>query len=234
MKSTLFDVIGYGGAALLMASALYCQKGPESVPLETTNNTVQLPEPRRDSDFSLEKAMSQRRSVRDFGKRPLTLSEVSQLLWSAQGLNDPRGLRTAPSAGALYPLEIYIAVGAVKGLDPGIYKYRPREHDLLRTTEVDRRKDLQRSALNQESVGDAPLVMVFTAVYERTMIKYGDRAARYVAIEVGHAAQNVCLQAVALGLGAVTIGAFNDREVQRVTGSEQSERPLYLIPIGSP
>lgn len=197
---------------------------------ETIN--IKLPEPRYDSETSLETALLKRRSVREYTDEPLTLAEVSQLLWAAQGITDARGLRTAPSAGALYPLELYLVVGNVKNLPSGIYKYNIEKHQLSRVARGDKRPDLYSVALFQSPVYDAPAVIVIAAVYERTKAKYGERAVRYVHMEAGHAAQNVYLQAETLGLGTVCIGAFEDQEVKEVLKIKEEEQPLYLMPVG--
>jgi SagB-type dehydrogenase family enzyme len=191
---------------------------------------IVLPTPRYESKTSLERTLRERRSVRSYKNEPLALSEVSQLLWAAQGMTDRRGLRTAPSAGALYPLEVYVVSGQVVDLAPGVYKYRPNGHELVRILEGDQRANLFRAALSQSAVREAPLVLVLSAVYERTMQKYGERGIRYADIETGHAAQNVCLQAVAMGLGTVLIGAFSDDEVKKILNLVAKEQPLYLIP----
>jgi SagB-type dehydrogenase family enzyme len=154
------------------------------------------------------------------------------LLWAAQGFNDPRGLRTAPSAGALYPLETYLVAGNVQGLAPGVYRYRPDGHKLERLLEGDKRHVLAGAALGQRPVSEGAVDIVFTAVYSRTTGKYGERGVRYVHIEVGHAGQNLCLQATALGLGAVTVGAFVDELVAKALNLPQNEQPLYIIPVG--
>ncbi|OGO30994.1 MAG: nitroreductase [Chloroflexi bacterium RBG_16_56_11] len=193
---------------------------------------MKLPEPRHDGQVSLEKSLFERRSVRSYSGKPLTLLEVSQLLWAAQGITSPEGLRTAPSAGALYPLELYAVVGNIEGLPAGVYRYIPDSHQLVRKMDGDRRKALAGAALGQTSVLDGALSFVFTAVYERTTGKYGERGTRYVHMEVGHAAQNLCLQAVALGLGAVTVGAFSDAEVSQLLDLSREELPLYIIPVG--
>ena len=193
---------------------------------------IKLPEPKYDSPTSVEKALLNRRSVRSYEDEPLTLEEVSQLLWAAQGVTNSRGFRTAPSAGALYPLEVYVVIGNVNGLSKGIYKYTPNTHELLRILKGDKRTELCNAALDQEPVKYAPLVIIFSAVYERTTIKYGERGIRYVHIEVGHAAQNVFLQAISLNLGAVVIGAFYDEKVKKIANMKENEHPLYLIPIG--
>lgn len=166
---------------------------------------IKLPEPFQDSKTSVEKALSERRSVREYKNEPLELAEISQLLWAAQGITDRRGFRTAPSAGALYPLELYIVAGNVNHLPNGIYKYNPNGHELSRVAEGDKRTELCDAALGQLSVSDAAAIIVFSAVYDRITGKYGNRGIRYTYTEVGHAAQNICLEAVSLNLGTVTI-----------------------------
>ena len=193
---------------------------------------VTLPEPRHDSDVSIEQSMLLRRSIRSYTSEPLTLQEVSQLLWAAQGITDTLGRRTAPSAGALYPLEIYAVAGNVEDLSPGVYKYEPGKHQLERVMDGDMRLELSSAALGQGSVRSGAIAFVFTAVYERITIKYGDRGVRYVHLETGHAAQNLCLQATAMGLGAVTVGAFEDEKVVEVLNLPEDEQPLYIIPVG--
>jgi SagB-type dehydrogenase family enzyme len=206
----------------------------EPLPTEKLAGALKLPKPSHDGETSLESALRRRRSVREFSNLPLTLAEVSQLLWAAQGVTDPEGKRTAPSAGALYPLEVFLVAGRVDGLPAGVYRYRPRGHELARVIEGDRRAKLASAALDQTWMKDAPVAMVITAVYERTAAKYGRRAERYVHIEVGHTAQNVHLQAVALRLGTVVVGAFDDAEVKRVLALADDEQPLCLMPIGKP
>jgi SagB-type dehydrogenase family enzyme len=193
---------------------------------------IKLPEPKYDSSTLIEKVLLNRRSVRSYKDEPLALKEVSQLLWAAQGITDPRGFRTAPSAGALYPLEVYVVIGNVNDLPKGIYKYTPNTHELMRILKGDKRTELCRAALDQEPVKYAPIVIIFSAVYKRTTVKYGERGIRYVHIEVGHAAQNVFLQAISLNLGAVVIGAFYDEEVKKILNMPIKEQPLYIIPIG--
>ena len=200
--------------------------------VKKSSEIIKLPEPRYDSKVSIEKTLLKRRSVRNYLKEPLTLNEISQLLWAAQGITSPGGKRTAPSAGALYPLEVYIVAGYVENLPAGVYKYKPYEHEIIKTGEGDLRAKLGRAALSQGSVNNAPVVLVFCAVYQRTTKKYGERGIRYVHMEVGHAAQNVCLQAVSLGLGAVVIGAFHDNKVKKVMNLEADEHPLYILPVG--
>ncbi|NIS79798.1 MAG: SagB/ThcOx family dehydrogenase [Anaerolineales bacterium] len=188
---------------------------------------ISLPKPSLKGPLSLEETLLQRRSRRQFTSDPLTMDQVSQLLWAAQGITNERGFRTAPSAGALYPLEIYILS------QDGIFHYQPGANALVQHREGDFRRDVYEVALRQDAIIQAPMTVVITAVYARTSWKYGPaRTPRYVHMEVGHAAQNLLLQAVSLGLGAVPIGAFEDNKVQTVLGLPEDHEPLYLIPVG--
>lgn len=194
---------------------------------------IKLPEPSYASNLSVEEALSKRRSIRDYSGESLTVEEVSQLLWAAQGITSPGGGRTAPSAGALYPLELYLVVGDVESIDKGVYRYIPgEEHNMEKVKDGDVRAELAEAALGQECVKDAAIDIVFTAVYARTTWKYGERGIRYVHIEAGHAAQNVYLQAVSLDLGTVVIGAFIDSEVKKIVSAGEQEEPLYIMPVG--
>jgi SagB-type dehydrogenase family enzyme len=197
-------------------------------------DVIKLPAPVLHSDTSVEEALFNRRSVREFGDGPLTIREVSQLLWAAQGTTGT-GItagRTAPSAGALYPLEVYVAIGNVEGLAPGVYKYSPGGHELLKIAEGDKRAELSGAALGQASVKNGVIDIIIAGVYERTTGKYGASGVKYVHMEAGHAAQNVYLQAASLHLGTVTIGAFFDDGVRKATGMRDDERPLYIMPVG--
>lgn len=194
-----------------------------------TPQVIPLPTPVLKGELTLEEALAKRRSVRAFGGRPLALEELGQLLWAAQGITHPAGYRTAPSAGALYPLEVYVVTEA------GAYHYDPLEHCLDLHRQGDLRPELYVAALEQESVLEAPAVFVIAAVYERTERKYGrERSPRYVHLEAGHAAQNLLLQAAALELGAVPIGAFGDAAVKEALSLPEDQQPLYLIPVGQP
>ncbi|MFW6126032.1 MAG: SagB/ThcOx family dehydrogenase [Chloroflexota bacterium] len=193
---------------------------------------MSLPEPRLESDVSLEEALLNRRSVREYASRPVSLEEVSQLLWAAQGITAAWGGRTAPSAGALYPLEVYLVVGRVDGLAPGVYRYEPEEHELAKVSDGDVRTELAAAAMGQDCVKNGAIDIVIACVYDRTTGKYGEQGVRYVHMEAGHAAQNLYLQAAALNLGMVTVGAFLDGSVQEVLGLPQHHAPLYVIPVG--
>lgn len=191
--------------------------------------TIPLPAPAQQGRLSLEEALARRRSVRAYTQEPLTPRELGQLLWAAQGITSSQGLRTAPSAGARYPLELYAV------LPEGVYRYEPQRHQLAHHLAGDRRPELYAVALRQEAVLQAAAVIVITAVYRRTAERYGaERTPRYVHMEIGHAAQNVLLQAVALNLAAVPIGAFHDEQVQGVLALPADQAPLYLIPVGHP
>ncbi len=223
----------------LLGSAMLLVFGSCDMPSGTGNDsiktlakfaeTVELPKPVREGRMSVEEAIARRRSVREFGKETLSAQQVSQLLWAAQGITHREGRRTAPSAGALYPLELYVAT------PDGLFRYEPQPHRLRRLANRDLRPAIFRAALEQDAIREAPAVFVFAAVYERTAGKYGEgRTPRYVHMEAGHAAQNLLLEAVALGLGGVPVGAFHDGEVQKVLSLPRDQRPLYLIPIGHP
>ena len=195
---------------------------------------ITLPEPAVHESATLAEAFNRRRSVREYAERPLTLEQIATLLWSAQGTTHPSGLRTAPSAGALYPLELILVAGNVTGLVNGLYRYRQQHHTLELIADNDYRRQIAKAAFGQTWLAQSPAVLIITAVYERTTQKYGQRGRRYVHIEVGHAAQNVLLQAAALGLGAAVVGAFDDAAVVNVLGLPASEHPLYLLPLGWP
>lgn len=193
---------------------------------------VTLPKLQYESTTSVEQALLKRRSVREFRDVPLALDDLGQLLWAAQGITDRVGFRTAPSAGALYPLEVYAVAGNVQGLPTGLYRYIPRGHALRQIADGDKRPALGRAAYDQPSIAEAPAILALCAVYERVTEKYGERGLRYVHMEAGHAAQNVYLQAVSLHLGTVVLGAFDDARVAETLTLGEREQPLYLMPIG--
>jgi SagB-type dehydrogenase family enzyme len=179
--------------------------------------------------MSIEEAIAARRSVREFTGEALTTRQISQLCWAAQGVTDEhRGFRASPSAGALYPVELYVVTAN------GVSHYRSRGHRLKTHLAGDRRMALQAAALHQQAIGDAPACFVIAAVIERTARKYGARAERYCFVEAGHIAQNILLQATALGLGGVPIGAYEDDEVARVLKLPRGQRVLYLVSVGNP
>lgn len=193
---------------------------------------MKLPAPTTTGEMSVEQAISLRSSVRTYARGALSLAEVAQLLWAAQGETREGGYRSAPSAGALYPLELYLVAYEVEGLPAAVYRYSPAGHVLEQHGVIDRHATLAVAALDQPCLREAPAVIVFTGVYARTMKKYGQRAVRYVHMEVGHAAENVYLQATALGLGTLMVGAFNDDAVAGLLGLPEDHEPLALMPVG--
>ncbi len=193
--------------------------------------SVNLPPPPAKGIVSVEEALAHRHSVREFAPGALTLAEVSRLVWAMQGKNSPEG-RTAPSAGATYPLEVYLVAGSVEGLAAGVYHYVPGMHRLDAVAEGDMRASLASAAVSQTWVGDAAMVVVIAADYGRTTARYGKRGERYVHMEAGHAAQNLLLEAAALGLGAAPVGAFNDSNVAHLLHLPDDIEPLYIIPVG--
>ena len=188
---------------------------------------IALPEPKTTGRMTLEEAIYKRRSIRSFASKELSLEQISQLLWAAQGITDTgMGFRTAPSAGALYPLELYI----VK--KDGFFHYHPMGHILEKAGDRDVRNEIVRTALGQSFIGQAPVSVIISVVKSRVTDKYSSRGNRYVDIEVGHAAENLQLQAVTLGLGSVAIGAFTDSEVKSILGLPEDTEPRYIIPVG--
>ena len=209
--------------------------------VEDSPLTFTLPPPQTDGAMSVERALANRRSRRNFRNEALTPEQLSQLLWAAYGVTLPLpdqphlggGLRTAPSAGATYPLEIYAVIGLVDGIEPGVYRYIPAQHKIVLVVEGDVRAALSEAALGQTMVREAPVSIFYSAVYERTTGRYGEeRGVRYVYMEIGHSAQNVYLQAEALGLGTCAIGAFFDEYVRELLNLPDEEVPLYLMPVG--
>jgi SagB-type dehydrogenase family enzyme len=182
--------------------------------------------------MTLAESLRTRRSQREYIQDAIKLEELSQLLWSGQGITGISGERTAPSAGALYPLELYVAVGNVADLAKGVYKYEPKRHDLMPLLDSDIRSELYRAALRQQCVLNGAVVIVIAAVYKRTTRTYGERGIRYVHMDIAHAAQNILLQVVALKLGSVVVGAFDDDKVKQILKMKHNEDPLYIIPVG--
>lgn len=216
----------------LAADALLLAAAAPALLDVATASAVPLPPPAENGGMALAEALARRRSRRRWSPEALRLAELGQLLWAAQGITSPAGLRSAPSAGALYPLEVDVAAARVDGLAAGLYRYLPRTHRLTRRDDADLRAELSRAAHGQEWIAQAAVVVVLSAVSRRTAGRYGARAERYVAIEVGHAAQNVYLQATALALGTVVVGAFDDARIAERLGLAAGEQPLALLPVG--
>lgn len=190
------------------------------------DRVVALPAAATDGGLSLEATLARRHSIREFAATALTTSQLGQLLWAAQGVTRSWGGRTAPSAGALYPLEVYVT------LPTAVWHYLPAGHRVEEWDITGLRSRLAAAALGQSAVSTAPAVFVIAGVVGRTRGKYGARADRYVSLEAGHCAENLLLQATALGLGAVPIGAFDDDGIRQVLAMSRAMTPYYLVPVG--
>ncbi len=188
---------------------------------------IKLPQPNKRGNISLEEAILKRRSVRSLSDKELSLEQISQLLWSCQGItDDSKRFRSAPSAGATFPLEVYV----VKS--DGLFQYVPKIHGIKRLKDKDLRPLLSEACYNQGFVKDAASDIVICADFNRTTSHYGTRGRNYVYIEVGHAAQNLHLQAVAEGLGSVAVGAFSDDKIKKLLDLPEDIVPIYVIPVG--
>jgi SagB-type dehydrogenase family enzyme len=216
------------GTVLFLSQPLYPQQDQKGQTIEKiSQDELSLPEPAVDGKFAVEKAIKCRRSRRNYKKGHISKDGLSQLLWAAQGITDKlNNLRSAPSAGALYPMEVYAV------LPKGVYVYTPSSHSIKKVLSGDKREGLYKVSLEQELLKAASCILVICAIYERSSIKYGGRAKRYCMIEAGAIGENIYLQAESLGLGTCMVGAFNDRDVQRVLGLKKSIRPILLMPIG--
>ena len=205
------------------------------VGIKMSHAAISLLNPSLDGKVSVEKAIKERRTIRDFKERPLSLVFLSQLLWAGQGITDPKeGKRAIPSGGALYPLDIYLIIGekGVEGMEGGVYHYLPGKNSITLISKGDRRKEIASASLWQMWMAKAPVIFIITAEYRRITGKYGERGIRYALMEVGHVGQNLFLQVEALGLGASIVGAFNDADVARVMGSPTQHEPLLIMPVG--
>ncbi len=245
LKSVRFH--HYVFIVVLLLSLMACKKEKNTMEngnrikvVKDTPLTYQLPQPQLKSEMSVEEVMEKRRSLRHFVDKSIDASDVAQVLWAAYGITQKAnhkqlrgGFRTAPSAGALYPLEIYLLVGKVDGIDPGVYRYNAESHQIEQTIDHDVKQDLAAAALNQKMIHEAPACLFYSAIYERTTEKYGGRGAeRYVCMDLGHSAQNVYLQVESLHMGTCAIGAFSDEKVRKVMHLPDKETPLYIMPFG--
>ncbi|HPQ19596.1 MAG TPA: SagB/ThcOx family dehydrogenase [bacterium] len=194
---------------------------------------IKLPKPENISKISIEEALLKRRSIREYKDEALTIKEVSQILWSAQGITEPKKkFRTAPSAGAIFPLNIYLVVNKVENIEKGIYKYLPETHEIIQFLNEDKREDIYKACLQQSCIKNGAIIIVITGNFEKIKKRYSERGVRYTYIEVGHCSQNIYLQCVSLNLGTVAVGAFYDEEVKKILKLPDEEEPLYLMPIG--
>jgi SagB-type dehydrogenase family enzyme len=225
---------------MLFAVNTTCATERDQIPIDENAEIIFLPAPSLDGTVSVERALAGRRSHRNFKEMALTKQQLSQILWAAYGITMPLphpqfrgGLRTTPSAGATFPLEIYVVIGNVEGIEPGVFKYICAENKIVRTINRDVRAELAVAGLNQLMLREAPITIVFAAIYERSSRVYGARGReRYVYMEIGHAGQNVYLQAEAMGLGTCAIAAFHDDRVKALLELPDNVEPLYLMPVG--
>jgi SagB-type dehydrogenase family enzyme len=234
MKKYLYSFVIFSFVSLFLTFNFFCQEKKVEAKMRTSeSDVIELPSPSYTGTITIEEALNKRRSIRDYSEKPFTISEISQVLWAAQGITEESyGLRTAPSAGALYPLEIYIAASNVKDLSMGLYKYKPQNHTLKKISEGDKSTTISNAALQQDAIENSAAIVIVTAVYERTAVKYGSRTERYVHIEVGAVGQNIYLQSLSLGLGTVMIGAFKDDALKKVLALPKNENPLAIMPLG--
>ncbi len=220
-------------AAILLAGWAAALPGKNPMDKEP----IPLPKPEFKGRLSVAESIQRRRSIRSYQDKTLTLEEASRIAWSAQGVTEKNGSkRAAPSAGATYPLFLYLVTGGqtCAGLPAGVYRYLPERHALTPHLGGDKRKALAAAALHQDWFAQAPVILVIAADYRRTADRYGQRARRYVHMEAGHAGQNIYLQAEALGLGTCAVGAFKDGEVASALALPEHHAPLYILPIGHP
>lgn len=217
-----------------ISTGVYCmaKETVNNTSIQPSKNTITLPTPAHDASCSLEKAINERRSIRSYKETPLTLKQISQLLWAAQGITNGRGFRTAPSAGAKYPIEIYLASGNISNLPAGIYKYAPKEHTLLLINDGDMRNDLCKACVSQPCVKNGACSIIICAVMERVTKKYPARGQEYTFVEVGCVSENIHLQATALNLGTVYVGGFDSSAISKILTSTQEEIPVCVMPVG--
>ncbi len=215
---------------------LWCTDMNNEVTYTPSDNNEQiiLPNPKKTWNLTVEEALQQRRSIRSFQDSYLTMDELGQILWAAQGITDDNYKRTAPSAWATYPLEIYVAVNNVEDIHQWVYYYDNKNHELKRIVKGNVSDELTSAALGQSFVGDAAVNFIIAGKYERTTLRYSDRWKQYVHMEVGHVGQNIYLQCEALDLWTVAIGAFNDEEVRQILDVWKEKTPFYIMPVWKP
>jgi len=216
-------------AFVFLWASLSCAEAGSGVDSLAAGDTLSLPEVKVFGTVSVEEVLSARRSVREFKEEDVTLAQVAQLFWPAQGVTDTsekRRFRTAPSAGSLYPLQVYAVWNG------SVWQYLPKTHTAVLKTKDITRFDLAKGCRSPAVIQSAPVCFIITGNYSHTGRIYEDRGERYVNIEVGHAAQNLLLQAVALGLGSVPVGSVKEAELKTLMGLPEEETPLYILPVG--
>jgi len=228
MKKTRWVV----GATLAVGLGVWGQAVPVPASAPVAPKSIKLPVPRSDGGAAVEKALQSRRSMRAFSDKALTLSEVGQLCWAAQGVTDDKGHRTAPSAMATYPLEVYVLASRVEGLPTGLYRYLPASHELVLLRPGATSADLVAQGAKQEWIKQAPAVFMLTGVAEKANRKKTSKGERFVWVEAGLAAENFFLQAVSLGMGSTYVGGFDDEGMKRFLALPAGEEPLAVLPVG--
>jgi len=196
------------------------------------SQAIKLPTPALRSNTSIEEALKERRSIRQYKAEALSLQQIGQLLWAAQGVTNTAGFRTAPSAGGIYPLEVYLVSGAVQNLPAGVYHYLPGEHSLELVVSGDKRREVMAAAHEQNEANAGAIELIITGNYKKSNSKYGNQGERFVHLEAGHAAENVYLQAVSLGLGTVGVGIFDETALKKSLNIPRDEDPIYIMPVG--
>lgn len=225
--SALRCLAKWGFFVIILAGFAVICLGQYKAMVSTSKKIVQLPEPRLEGPVSLEQTLTERRSVREFTSEPLNLEQIGQLAWAAQGVTEKkRGFRTAPSAGAIYPMKLYFAT------QDGVFVYHPEEHSLEKVLSEDVRNKLSKAALRQSWMAEAACDVVIAGSEQKVAAKYGNRARRYMLLEAGHIAQNIHLQAVSLKLGSVSVGAFDINQVHNICSMPRALEPIYIIPVG--
>ncbi len=235
MKSRMVPLAAASALMLSACATAPSGAGERQLPAEPTlvGQSVPLPKPESSHATTLMDALDSRHSVREFTDEMISQQDVSALLWAAYGVRSDGG-RTAPSAGGLYALKLFVVATNVEQVQPGVYAWNPFTNELLPTLSGNLAGELQAAALDQEAVGQAPLVVVVAGSPERLAEKYGERSERYTHAEAGHATQNLLLAETVLELGAVPIGGFTDKTVQDVLALPAGELPYYLVAVGHP
>lgn len=229
MRWIRFLIIGIVSGIIIFSIYGICKT---EVNTNMKERKIALPKPKLTGSISIEEVLNKRRSIRKFLNSLISVSELSQLLWSAQGITTEDGRRTSPSAGATYPLEIYISVKNIENLKEGLYKYAPDAHSLLLIDENNRSVQIAEATYQPQMVKGAAAIFIITSVLNRTTSVYGERGIRYAYMEAGHSAQNLSLMGVALNIGLVLVGAFDDNKLSDALSLKKDEIPLYIIPVG--
>ena len=231
MKRTKFLLIAVRVVIVFVVITMLCQKGvwlssAQAQEQKSATSVIDLPTPIIDGSTSIEKALSERRTARSYSDKPLSLADISQLLWAAQGITEPkRGLRTAPSAQASYLMKVYILAGKVADLTTGMYQYQPQGHKLAKIADGDIKANLY-SVTPQKPINNAPAAIVITGLSNKAKNPY------WIYLEAGHIAQNICLEAVSRNVGTVTMAGFKPEEVKKALKLPDNEQPVYIMPIG--